>query len=212
VVTGLSADQQGFAFVGGVGRTVKYDGRTGAVLWNVTFADPGGKNLYLVGVAVGADGDPVVVGFFQDDSCAPGIICRPFAVKYDGSSGAVRWTTELSGFPSWAAVAVDDDRHLAWTLSDCDPDLLKCDIKTARLDGSTGALVWSTTFSSGGSEIPSGNAVTPEGHPVASALRAGLTGPFRVSRASSSMTATRVPLSGTWRSEPARDDPKGWDG
>ena len=166
VMVGVSADDVGFAFVGGVGRAIKYDGRTGAVLWDVTYADPAGENVLLFDVAVGADGDPVAVGWAQDDSCAPGFTCRPFAVKFDGGNGTVRWRTELSGLPDIGKVAIGTDGHPVWTRSECEPDGTACHIKLVKLDGSTGSLIWSTTFGPSAYDRPQGIAVTREGEPV----------------------------------------------
>lgn len=148
----------------GFGRAIKYDGKTGAVLWNVTYSDPGGAFLEFLGIAVGPDGNPVVVGSVIDDSCLPGYACRPLAVKYDGSNGAVLWVTGMSGSLDFMGVAIGSDGHPVVSRNDCDPNT--CGVKTVKLDGATGVRLWTSTFSSQRYENVEDVTIGPHDDPV----------------------------------------------
>jgi len=84
-----------------VARTTKYDGTTGVVLWTVTttFNGSGG------GVAVGADGNPVIVVGVNDGTNFNYSIRT---IKYDGATGAQLWEILPTGaFSFGVAIGAD---------------------------------------------------------------------------------------------------------
>ncbi len=78
-----------FGAAGCQARAIKYNSDTGAVVW--TFVDTAGGSSVMAeaaGIAIGADGNPVMA-FTECDST--GLNCLIVAVKINGTSGAQVW-------------------------------------------------------------------------------------------------------------------------
>ena len=124
--------------------TVKYDGATGSVLWGPAIMDRGGSWDGPSGLAVDADGNPIVVGRTE----AANLITWAL-VKYDGDSGAVRWGPIVYEPPLFdtrrqsEAMRVLVDRNgdivvTAWTRITLDRAIWV----TGKYDGDTGVSIW----------------------------------------------------------------------
>jgi hypothetical protein len=152
-------------------RTIKYDGASGAILWNVTF-NSGGSNMDIgIGVAVGADGNPVVTGV----SCAPDFtLCNFRTIKYDGATGALLWNVTFNSgggkHDASTSVSVGTDGHPVATGVTCVPNFTACDFRTIKYDGGTGAILWNVTFDGGAEDQAYGVAIGPDGHPVVTGI------------------------------------------
>jgi len=146
-------------------RMIKYDGATGAVLWNVAF-NSGGSNMDVaVGVAVGADGHPVVAG----ESCAPDFTaCDLRTIKYDGATGGILWnvTFDSGGDDEGGRVAIGGDGHPIVTGFSCATFFTACNFRTIKYDGGAGATLWNVTFDSGGEDLAFAIGVGSDGHAV----------------------------------------------
>lgn len=105
-------------------RTIKFDGTTGAQLWTSVFGLAGSDDNGQ-GVAIGADGHPVVTGY----SFAYGA-CR--TIKYDKTTGAEIWNIMSVG-DTCTAVAIGPDGH---------PVIAGYQNWMIKYQGATGAQVW----------------------------------------------------------------------
>lgn len=143
---------------------IKYDGATGAVLWSAIFDTPGDD--FANGIAVGLDGNPVVVG--SSDPEEEGADFR--IVKYNGMTGAVIWSVTFDSGISESAQAVaigPEDNPIVVGSFDSG-------FRVIKFNGITGAVLWNETFSSDVPEVASAIAVGPDGNPVV----AGTSDPF----------------------------------
>ena len=140
-------------------RLIKYDGATGSILWNVTFDGGTAFGDEASAVAVGPDGNPVVVGiafFFS--------FGRPHIIKYDGATGQMIWNSvnpdtslgELGG----VAVGSDGKPIVTGTF---DGGVVS---RLISYDGITGSQLSATDFDTGDSEESPAVAVGPDGNPV----------------------------------------------
>jgi hypothetical protein len=152
-------------------RAIKYDSTDGSVIWNVRYQSSGG-NDGVVAVAIGADGHPIVAGASCDVHYEN---CTLRLIKLDGATGAILWNvTNSSGRGSNGAygVAVGSDGRPVTAEWSCKADSFTgCILRVAKFDGSSGSLIWSSTFASGqGYEQPSGVAIGADGRPVVTGI------------------------------------------
>jgi len=160
IVTGTSFDFSGEQNI----RTIKYNGATGATIWNVAYNGDGNGSDVGHALAVDAAGNVAVTGNSTDS--AGGTNMR--TIKYDGASGAILWTASVSGnssnfeFETGNAVAVDASGHVFVTghIRDAAQDN---NIRTVKYDGATGAVLWSATFNGPVSSGDAGNAIAIDG-------------------------------------------------
>lgn len=140
-VTGLSGEEIG----GSNMRTIKYDGASGAMLWKNELGVRGDDSGLDIGI--GPDGDPVVFGYSYEPT---GSEYR--AIKLDRSSGSVRWTTVVPLAPARGdggeALAFDHSGDIFVTgLANNFASGQRYDMGTAKLRGTTGAVVWHALYS-----------------------------------------------------------------
>lgn len=131
-------------------RAIKYNGDTGAVVW--TFVDTAGGSTVMAeaaGIAIGADGNPVMAST-QCDSA--GLNCLIVAVKINGTSGGQVWrnTSPAATTSDFAkAVSIGVDGHAVVAGAICtEPGTSDCDGKVIKFNGTTGAILWNITRTS----------------------------------------------------------------
>jgi len=139
-----------FGAAGCRARAVKYVSDTGVVFW--TFTDIAGGLSALAeaaGVAVGSDGNPVMVSTECDSA---GLNCLIVAVKINGTTGLQIWrnTSPAAATSSFAkAVTVGVDGHAVVAGGICtEPGTGDCDGNVIKFNGSTGAIMWNVTRTS----------------------------------------------------------------
>jgi hypothetical protein len=134
------------------------------VLWNVT-SFPGNSNGSAI--AIGPDGNPVVAGTVCDPWPSA---CTIRVIKHDANTGAVIWGVTLAPIASDGAggVAIAADGHPLVSGTSCDPRgfHFACDFRIVKLNGATGAVLWSVTFDTGNIDAAGPIAVGPDGNPV----------------------------------------------
>ena len=140
-------------------RLIKYHGATGSILWNVTFDGGTGFGDEASAVAVGPDGNPVVVGtaiFFS--------FSRPHTVKFNGATGQLIWDSVNpdTSLEKLGGVAVGADGNPIVT-GIFDGGVVA---RLITYDGATGAQLSATDFDTGDSEDIPTVAVGPDGNPV----------------------------------------------
>lgn len=149
-------------------RTLTFDGNGSGPIWNVVFDS--GTDVQIgseagVDVSIGADGNPVVGGY----SCFVATDCDVRALKYDGADGTILWniTFNSSGtnYDDLSGVSVGADGHPVVTGSRCPTQIANCDVVLMKLDGGTGATIWSATFAGPDSDQASSVAVGGDGNP-----------------------------------------------
>jgi hypothetical protein len=128
------------------------------VLWNVTSVAGGS-------VAVGPDGHLVVVGTVCDPANTQ---CNIRVVKHDASTGAPIWSVTLASLTSDGSgqVAIGADGHAVVTGNTCGNTGVGCDYRIAKVDGTSGALLWSVTFGALGWDLAGPVAIGSDGNPV----------------------------------------------
>jgi len=142
-------------------RTIKYDGSSGTILWNVTY-DSGGQD-FARGVTVASDGDVFVVGASN--------FVDVVTIKYDGGgNGTLIWTATYNNTTfgtgeeqGWGIAVGLDGNPVVTGNSRVGSNQ---NVRTVKLDGSTGAILWNTVFDSGAGEEAKGVAVGLDGNPV----------------------------------------------
>lgn len=144
-------------------RVIKIEGATGATVWDVLLDS--GSPVDPKGIAIGPDANPIVVATAFSTGNSDFRL-----VKLDGATGAILWNVLFDGDPDElaAAVAIGPDGNPIVTGSGQNSDF--SDIRTAKFDGTTGALLWSVRFSSGFDDYGNALAVTPEGDAVVAGL------------------------------------------
>ena len=133
------AGQQGSAFT-----TMKFDGATGAKLWE-RFPTPSATISYGLAIAVDSAGDVFAAGTELRHFPGP----APFdllVVKYQGQSGQELWRTTYESIDSsdLAAIAIDanDDAMLTgWVTGTNGQEFV-----TAKIGGKTGQQVWARSL------------------------------------------------------------------
>jgi len=127
-------------------RAVKYNSDTGAAVW--TFVDSASGPDAMAeagGVAIGADGNPVMA-FTQCDSF--GGNCAIVAVKLNGTTGAQIWrraSTVGTTFDFAKGVAIGPDGHPVVVGATCSADNSSCQGKVFKANGSTGVVIFNVT-------------------------------------------------------------------
>lgn len=148
-------------------RTIKYNGSNGAIIWNVVFDsgnDQGLESDEGWDVAVGADGHAVVTGVTcLEDRC----VTR--TIKYYGATGMILWNVTFSSgsqrFDGSIGAAIGGDGHPVVTGHSCLLDFSSCDSMTMKLDGASGAILWTVTFDASAVDLSTGVAVGIDGDP-----------------------------------------------
>lgn len=130
-------------------RVIKYDGGTGAVLWDVTF-DSGNED-YSSGVAVGPDGNPFVA------------VSEWYSriIKYDGNTGEILWETAMEDIIYDIAVCPDGNPVVGVTSG--------LTVKVIKYDVVSGGVLWNVPFDTGNQDTYAGIpiiSIGSDGNPV----------------------------------------------
>ena len=132
--------------------TTKFDGTTGAQVWQVRKNGSGNTTDSPRALVVDAAGDVIVTGYLHNG----GVVADTdvYTVKYSGATGAVLWEVthddpiQFAG--SGVSVAVDSAGDVAIAATSSTADAIENDFYTARYDGVTGALKWERSYDSSG--------------------------------------------------------------
>jgi hypothetical protein len=124
--------------------TVKYDGSTGSIVWGPIRFD-GGDYEIPTGLALDSQGDAVVLGQVNQLNLNTWAL-----VKYDGSSGAVRWGPVVFDPPlvdssyreSYPRRIATDGEGNVFVASQVRTRADQSGWGTSKYDGATGALLW----------------------------------------------------------------------
>ena len=104
-----------------------------------------------------------------------GTVCDPFptacdirVVKHDANTGTVIWsvTFDAAGFDEVLGLAIGADGHPVISGGSCANAYSGCDFRIFKLNGMTGAVLWSVTFDGGGGDEATVVAIGPDGNPV----------------------------------------------
>ncbi|HUS34626.1 MAG TPA: PQQ-binding-like beta-propeller repeat protein [Verrucomicrobiae bacterium] len=157
VVTGISFNGFNFDFY-----TAKYDGASGALVWEKRYNGPANGQDYPSAVTVDSNGNVVVTGF----SYASNV--DSYTAKYAATDGALLWEKRYNGPANsddyGGAVAVDTSGNVfvtGFSFNGSDNDYYTA--KYAVLDG---ALLWEKRFSgpTSSGDFPRGLAVDSSGN------------------------------------------------
>jgi hypothetical protein len=191
-------------------RTIKYDGGTGDILWNVTFNSGGGNFDQVIAIAIGPDGHPVIAGSSSPSAFSSDSDFR--TMKLDGMTGAVQWNVTFAGpgdFHEGHGVAMGPDGDPVVVGISCDL-YPTCDFRTIKyliqqetlpgagvdvaLNGGSGvadgvSVTYATVTTAGSTTLTAGatGPTPPAGFSLGSppiyydvATTAGVTGPIEV--------------------------------
>ncbi len=142
VVTGRSQPSAGNVDM----RTIKYDGATGAEIWNVRYDGSMTDNVDAArAIAIDGDTNVIVIG----TSTNPSGVANMRVIKYDSANGTEMWVkshfSSGDGFAEGNAVAIDSDKHVIVT-GTCRSGGGGTEICTFKFDGTGGANLWTTSF------------------------------------------------------------------
>ena len=141
--------------------TVAYDAATGATLWTQAVGRAGeGRSI-----AVAPDGSAVFVT--GNDTCGkPATTCY-LTAAYNAATGATLWTEQVpnTGVAGSIAVAPDGSAVFVTGVGSCGQRSPSCYV-TVGLSATTGANLWTQTFSSRKAGSPAALAVSPDGSEV----------------------------------------------
>jgi hypothetical protein len=161
VVTGFSNPGIGGSDV----LVFKYAGETGAVLWSAAYST--GANETPVDLCIAPNGDAVVLGLDP-----AGVDRRWFVARFDGATGAPRWTSlhDPGSDEAPRALAIDHDGNV-FAVGSTDPDAddgnFNEDLVVFAFEAESGALVWDTRIGGiGYNEADLGHAVAVRGDDV----------------------------------------------
>ncbi|MEP7156680.1 MAG: hypothetical protein ABI905_12955, partial [Betaproteobacteria bacterium] len=133
-------------------RTIKYDGSSGAVLWNAVYAGSG--NGADTGNAIRFDsaGNLVVTGSSVDTVGTKNMR----TIKYNGATGSELWNVNFAGTDTVSgsgdagnAIAIDNADNVIVTGQSTDTAGLR-NMRTIKYLGSTGVAIWNKSFNANG--------------------------------------------------------------
>jgi len=122
-------------------RTVKLDGASGALSWNVAYSGTASDDNYSYALAVDSVGNAVVTGFSSEAGGANGVR----TIKYSGPDGRQLWS---AGYPSGdAGMAVGLDGNDGVFVAAHAFSIGGYGFRILKYAGDTGALQWATASS-----------------------------------------------------------------
>jgi hypothetical protein len=141
---------------------IKFDGSSGAVLWNQAINGTADGSDQAVAVAVDGEGNVVAAGSTANTGTGADFT----VIKFDGSSGAVLWSQAIDG------TANDDDRADAVAV-DGEGNVVAAgvtintgtglDFTVVKFDGSSGAVLWSQAINGTANDDDRADAVAVDG-------------------------------------------------
>ncbi|MDX2219215.1 MAG: Ig-like domain repeat protein, partial [Burkholderiales bacterium] len=161
VTTGFSSDTgQGQNI-----RTIKYNGATGAELWNVAYNGSANGNDDGWAIAIDAGGNVVATGASTDTGQGANIR----TIKFNGATGAVLWNVAYNGSENsddhGLAVSIDASGNVVVTGDSFDA-LQASNIRTIKYNGITGAQLWNVSYDVGSFDKGFANTVDASGNVV----------------------------------------------
>ena len=128
-------------------RITKLNGATGAIVWDWDLESESFSDHK--GIAIGPDGNPVVVTSDSSSGLGDGDFR---IIKLNGNTGEIIWNITYDGGLNEFASGVDvgqDGNPVVTGGFDTENSI---DLRTAKFDGATGALLWATSFDCGGDD------------------------------------------------------------
>jgi outer membrane protein assembly factor BamB len=145
MVAGFSADIAGAGNI----RVIKYNGVSGAEIWNVAYN--GSANSIDTGIAIALDaaGNAFVTGLSTDTIGSENLR----TIKFNAATGAVMWTEAFSGSASTGndqayGVAVDPSGNVIVTGNTTDAS--GNNIRTIKYNGTFGTELWNVLYNGNG--------------------------------------------------------------
>ena len=142
-------------------RTIKYNGISGAEIWNVGYNGTSGVNDSGAALAIDSVGDIVVTGMSKEGAGAASTFTVR-TIKYRGSDGGQLWSVGYPGaggiFASGSAVAIDAAKNPFVTGYSTDPGQ-GTNIRTIKYLGSTGAELMNIAYNGSADSGDAGHAV-----------------------------------------------------
>jgi Bacterial Ig domain/PQQ-like domain len=138
--------------------TVKYNGATGAVIWEKRFHGNNNFDDIPYGMALDPSGNVIVTGiseFFGGVDY--------YTVKYSGVNGAVLWGARSNGEARLVRVTTDSNGDVY--VASGGLNLPGGELTTQKFAGTNGALIWQNSFGTAFSGI-AGIACDPSGNPT----------------------------------------------
>lgn len=132
--------------------TTKFNGSTGAQVWQVRRNGAGNTTDSPRALAVDAAGDVIVTGYLHNG----GVVADTdvYTVKYAGATGAVLWEVThddpILFHGSGVSVAVDSAGDVAIAATSSTGSAIENNFYTAKYNGVTGVLLWSQSYDSSG--------------------------------------------------------------
>jgi hypothetical protein len=145
--------------------TVAYDASTGATLWVKRYTLPGGDLVRDLGVS--PDGSQV---FVTGESVGATSNHDYATVAYDASTGAKLWVRRYNGPGNGSdfatALAVSPNGSDVFVTGYSDVSSSNYDYATVAYDASTGAKLWSRSYTHSGNDVANALGVSPDGSQV----------------------------------------------
>ncbi len=132
--------------------TTKFNGNTGAQVWQVRRNGAGNTTVRPSAMVVDAAGDVIVTGSLHNGGAVANT--DVYTVKYAGTTGAMLWEVTYADpiliLGTAVSVAVDSAGDVAILARGSTGSAIENDFYTAKYNGATGALLWSQGYDSGG--------------------------------------------------------------
>lgn len=139
--------------------TMRYSGATGQVLWAAQHRGASG-NSGAAAVAIDAAGDVVVTGFASE---IYGQHIR--TIKYDGATGAQRWSAAYKGYGTSQAYAIAlDAAGNVFVTGESKESTGGRHMRTVKYDGATGTQRWTAALHGSFDGFAIGEAIVVDGH------------------------------------------------
>ena len=116
-------------------RTIKYNGATGAEMWNVGYASASGDESNF-DIGLDASGNVFVTGDGGNSMRT---------IKFNGSTGAEMWRANTAGYPYAQAIDAVGNIVVTGYIYKGGSDR---DFSTVKYNGTTGAVMWNVTYNS----------------------------------------------------------------
>jgi hypothetical protein len=161
VVTGYSNELSSAKDV----RTIKYNGATGAEMWNVNHAGSAGGDDAGHALVIDADNHVYVTGFATGLGDGPNML----TIKYDGASGVPIWTKTYDGEATVGPAGADSSEAIALdptgfvVVTGYSLDAAGNSIRTIKYHAATGNEVWNVAFAGTANGDDRGHAVVIDG-------------------------------------------------